>query len=117
MKMKFINSSLVFSKVKESIVKTSKNQNWFNEGEFSAGKYQVEIVSAEKEWSGNAVCGFTTQDQEASTTEARALFLYTEFTAGTKKTITLSEKMSWIYTYTPNADNNVTFKIVKIGEL
>lgn len=34
-----------------------------------------------------------------------------------KKTITLSEKMSWIYTYTPNADNNVTFKIVKIGEL
>ncbi len=115
MKMKFINSSLVFSKVKELIVKTSKYVNWFNEGEIPAGKYQVEIVSAEKEWAGNALCGFTTQDQEPSSTECRALFLYAEFTAGTKKTITLSEKMSWVYTYTPNADNNITFKIVKIG--
>ena len=117
MKIKFINSSLVFSKTKKIMVKTSKYQNWFNEGESPAGEYQVEIVSAEKEWAGNAVCGFTTQDQEASTKEARALFSYAEFTGGTKKTITLSEKMSWIYTYTPNADNNVTFKIVKIGEL
>lgn len=116
MKMILKNSGLVFSKAKEHIVKTSANQNWFNEDEFSAGKYQVEIVSAEKKWTGNAVCGFTTQDQEASTTKARALFSYAEFTAGTKKTITLSEKMSWIYTYTPNADNNITFKIVKIGE-
>lgn len=115
MKIKFINSSLVFSKVKETIVKTSNNQNWFNEDEFSAGKYQVEIISAEKEWTGNAICGFTTQDQEASSKECRAMFNYIEFTAGTKKTITLSEKMSWIYTYTPNADNNVTFKIIKIG--
>jgi hypothetical protein len=115
MKMKFINSSLVFSKTKELMVKTSKYQNWFNEDEIPAGKYQVEIVSAEKEWAGNAVCGFTTQDQEASSTECRALFLYAEFTAGIKKTITLSEKMSWVYTYTPNADNNITFKIVKIG--
>lgn len=115
MKIKFINSSLVFSKMKKIMVKTSKYQNWFNEGEFSAGTYQVEIVSAEKEWAGNAICGFTTQDQVASTTENRAMFNYIEFTAGRKKTITLSEKMSWIYTYTPNADNNVTFKIVKIG--
>lgn len=115
MKMILKNSVLVFSKAKEYIVKTSKFQNWFNEGEIPAGEYQVEIVSAEKEWAGGAICGFTTQDQEASTTEARALFLYAEFTAGTKKTITLSEKMSWIYTYTPNADNNITFKIVKIG--
>lgn len=114
MKIKFINSSLVFSKVKEVIVKTSKIQNWFNEGEFPAGRYQVEIVSAEKEWAGKAVCGFTTQDQVASSTECRALFLYAEFTAGTKKTFTISEKMSWVYTYTPNVDNNVTFKIVKI---
>lgn len=115
MKMILKNSVLVFSKAKEHIVKTSSNQNWFKEGEFSAGTYQVEIVSAEKEWAGNAICGFTTQDQEASTTKGRAIFNYIEFTAGTKKTITLSEKMSWIYTYTPNADNNVTFKIVKIG--
>lgn len=114
MKIKFINSSLVFSKVKEAIVKTSKTQNWFNEDEFPAGRYQVEIVSAEKEWTGSAICGFTTQDQVASTNERRALFDYSEYTAGTKKTITLSEKMSWVYTYTPNADNNVTFKIVKI---
>ena len=114
MKIKFINSSLVFSKIKESIVKTSKMQNWFNEDEFSAGTYQVEIVSAEKEWTGSAICGFTTQDQVPASKDSRVLFLYTDFTAGTKKTITLSEKMSWIYTYTPNADNNVTFKIVKI---
>ena len=115
MKMKFINSSLVFSKMKELMVKTSKRQNWFNEGEIPAGKYQVEIVSAEKEWDGNAVCGFTTQDQEVSSTECRVLFSYAEFTAGTKKIFTISEKMSWVYTYTPNADNNVTFKIVRIG--
>lgn len=115
MKMILKNSVLVFSKAKEHIVKTSTNQNWFNEGEFSAGTYQVEIVSAEKEWAGNAICGFTTQDQVASTVERRALFNYIEYTAGRKKTITLSEKMSWIYTYTPNADNNVIFKIVKIG--
>lgn len=30
MKIKFINSSLVFSKVKKIMVKTSKYQNWFN---------------------------------------------------------------------------------------
>ena len=114
MKMILKNSVLVFSKAKEHIVKTSFDQNWFNEGEFSAGDYQVEIVSAEKEWAGSAVCGFTTQDQEASTIEQRALFNYIEYTAGTKKTITLSEKMSWIYTYTPDVDNNITFKIVKI---
>lgn len=115
MKIKFINSSLVFSKVKKIMVKTSEYQNWFNEGEIQAGKYQIEIVSAEKNWTGNAICGFTTQDQEASSNECRAMFLYAEFTAGTKKTITISEKMSWVYTYTPNADNNITFKIVKIG--
>lgn len=85
MKMKFINSSLVFSKMKELMVKTFKRQNWFNEGEIPAGKYQVEIVSAEKEWDGNAVCGFTTQDQEVSSTECRVLFSYAEFTAGKKK--------------------------------
>lgn len=115
MKMKFINSFLVFSKVKEIIVKTSKMQNWFNEGEFSAGKYQVEIVSAEKEWTGKAVCGFTTQDQVPASADSRVLFLYTDFTAGTKKTFTISKKMPLIYTYTPNADNNITFKILKIG--
>lgn len=114
MKIKLKNSSLVFSKIKKIIVKTSKNQNWFNEGEIPAGEYQVEIVSAEKKWAGNAVCGFTTQDQEASSTECRVLFLYADFTAGTKKTFTISEKMSWVYTYTPNADNNITFKIVRI---
>lgn len=113
MKMILKNSVLVFSKAKEHIVKTSNFQNWFNKGEIPAGKYQVEIVSAEKEWAGNAICGFTTQDQEASTIE-QALFNYIEYTAGTKKTITLSEKMSWIYTYTPDVDNNITFKIVKI---
>lgn len=115
MKMILKNSVLVFSKAKEHIVKTSTNQNWFNEDEFSEGTYQVEIVSAEKEWAGNAICGFTTQDQVASTTECRVVFNYIEFTGGTKKTITLSEKMSWIYTYTPDVDNNITFKIVKIG--
>lgn len=115
MKMILKNSSLVFSKAKEHIVKTSHDQNWFNESEFSAGTYQIQIVSAEKEWTGSAICGFTTQDQEASANECRALFAYSDFTAGTKKTITLSEKMSWIYTYTPKVDNNVTFMIVKIG--
>lgn len=114
MKIKLKNSSLVFSKIKKIIVKTSKIQNWFNEGEIPAGEYQVEIVSAEKEWAGNAVCGFTTQDQEASSTKCRVLFFYADFTAGTKKTFTISEKMSWVYTYTPNADNNITFKIVRI---